>query len=441
MIKEVKVNSPGESITEVEISKWFVSTGDYVAKDQVIGEIESEKVTLDIMAEEEGKVEIIIEAETTVKVGEVIYKIDTEAKNNAVEKEGQSPKKAPERKDLEREKTKDKEVAPHPQKEKDENLKEKEKNQSTDEESAQESTLRPTSLAKKLMKEYQLTGNDIIKGIKQLKKQDVETIANYLSHKEYDTDDTTKTIAGANNRERQTKKMSQLRKKISEHLVAAKNETAMLTTFNEVDMTNAIALRKKKQNQFIEKHGIKLGYMSLFTKAVTKSLALFPDVNAQIDNEEIVFFKYADIGIAVQTPKGLMVPVIRNAENMTLAQIEKQIKELAEKARNAKLTMQQMSGATFTITNGGIFGSLLSTPIINPPQAAILGMHNIVERPIALDGKVAIRPMMYIALSYDHRIIDGKTSVGFLLSVKQFIENPINMLLNTTKPENQLLDL
>ncbi len=433
MIKQVKVNSPGESITEVEISKWFVSTGDYVEKDQVIGEIESEKATLDIMSEEAGTIEIAIKAETTVKVGEIIYKIDTDTKKSGQAQKTASEKKEPEKKEI------IKEEPPTPKKNNDDYIKETEN--TGDEKNEQDNILRPTPLAKKMMKDYQLTGEDIINGIKQLKKQDVETIANYLSHKENDTDKSSKTEKGKSKREKQTQKMSQLRKKISEHLVAAKNETAMLTTFNEVDMTNAIALRKKNQTRFIEKHGIKLGYMSLFTKAVTKSLALFPDVNAQIDNEEIIFFKFTDIGIAVQTPKGLMVPVIRNAENMTLAQIEKEIKTLAEKARNARLTMQQMSGATFTITNGGIFGSLLSTPIINPPQAAILGMHNIVERPVAVDGKVVIKPMMYIALSYDHRIIDGKTSVGFLLSVKQFIENPVNMLFDTTKPENLLLNL
>ncbi|RMG83553.1 MAG: dihydrolipoyllysine-residue succinyltransferase, partial [Bacteroidetes bacterium] len=236
-------------------------------------------------------------------------------------------------------------------------------------------------------------------------------------------------------------KMSALRRKIAERLVSVKNETAMLTTFNEVDMSNVMALRKKYKEQFKEKHGIGLGFMSFFTKAVTEALRLYPAVNSMIDGNEIVSYDYADIGIAVSTPKGLMVPVIRNAETLSLAEIEKEIKRLATRARDGKITIDEMTGGTFTITNGGVFGSMLSTPIINPPQSAILGMHNIVERPVAVNGKVEIRPVMYVALSYDHRIIDGRESVGFLYKVKEMIENPAKIIFGGKEPDEVLLDL
>jgi 2-oxoglutarate dehydrogenase E2 component (dihydrolipoamide succinyltransferase) len=236
-------------------------------------------------------------------------------------------------------------------------------------------------------------------------------------------------------------KMTSLRKKLAERLVSVKNETAMLTTFNEIDMSYVMSLREKYQKRFVEKNGLKVGFMSFFTKAVTEALKLHPMVNAQIDGDSIVLPNYSDIGIAVQTPKGLMVPVIRDADTLSLAEIELKIKELAEKARSRKISIDELTGGTFTITNGGTFGSLLSTPIINPPQSAILGMHNIVERPIALNGQVVIRPMMYVALSYDHRIIDGKDSVGFLVKVKEMIENPQRMLFGGASAEEKLLGL
>ncbi|MGM0409080.1 MAG: dihydrolipoyllysine-residue succinyltransferase, partial [Bacteroidota bacterium] len=242
-------------------------------------------------------------------------------------------------------------------------------------------------------------------------------------------------------RDAERKKISQLRKKLSQRLVSVKNETAMLTTFNEVDMTEIIALRKKYQKQFIEKHEIKLGFMSFFTKAVTIALKIFPSVNSQIDDEEIVYPDYADIGIAVQTPKGLMVPVVRNAETMSLAELELKIKELADKGRAGRISIDDLSGGTFTITNGGVFGSLLSTPILNPPQSGILGMHNIQERPVAINGKVEIRPMMYIALSYDHRTIDGKDSVGFLIKLKELLESPYKLILGANNADKMLLGL
>jgi 2-oxoglutarate dehydrogenase E2 component (dihydrolipoamide succinyltransferase) len=242
-------------------------------------------------------------------------------------------------------------------------------------------------------------------------------------------------------REEERTRVSQLRKKISQRLVAVKNETAMLTTFNEADMSAVMAIRKKYQEKFIEKHGIKLGFMSFFTKAVTESLKLFPTVNSYLDGDEVVSPKYCDVGIAVQTDKGLMVPIIRNAEGLGLAELEKQIAELAARARIARLSIEEMTGGTFTISNGGIYGSMLSTPILNPPQSGILGMHNIVERPVAVNGKVEVRPMMYLALSYDHRVIDGKDSVSFLKSVKEFIEDPGKMIFGTQTPEQFLLDI
>ncbi|MCK4992110.1 MAG: dihydrolipoyllysine-residue succinyltransferase, partial [Bacteroidales bacterium] len=245
----------------------------------------------------------------------------------------------------------------------------------------------------------------------------------------------------ASSREEERKKVSQLRKKISERLVAVKNETAMLTTFNEVDMSGIMAIRKKYQEQFVEKYGIKLGFMSFFTKAVTEALQQIPAVNSYLDGDEVVSPKYCDIGIAVQTDKGLMVPVIRNAESMSLAELEHQIADLATRARKARLGIEEMSGGTFTISNGGIYGSMLSTPILNPPQSAILGMHNILERPVAINGKVEVRPMMYIALSYDHRVIDGKDSVGFLKTVKALLEEPVRLIFGEQAPEQFLLDI
>ena len=277
-----------------------------------------------------------------------------------------------------------------------------------------------TAVAKEMMKEHNLSVEDVINGLKRLGKKEVEMAVNAPKNQDAEGTGSEEKHRGIVN----DNKMSALRRKLSERLVAVKNETAMLTTFNEIDMSNVMEMRKKYQNQFVEKHGFKLGFMSFFTKAVALAMDFHPMVNAQIDGDEIVSPQFVDVGIAVSTPKGLMVPIVRNAESKSIAQIELEIKELAEKARNKKISVEELSGGTFTITNGGVFGSLFSTPIINPPQSAILGMHNILERPVAVNGQVVIRPMMYVALSYDHRIIDGKDSVGFLVKVKEFLENP-----------------
>lgn len=422
MIVEIKIPSPGESITEVEISTWFVSTGDYVEKDQELGEIESDKATLPLLAEVSGKVKILVEMGKPVAVGSVACTIDPDAELPA----GKTDKKA----------VKDKPVA---EKETEKPKKEETKPIVKTEVKAVSSEFKDVKIspvAREMMKEHGISVEDIISGLKRIGKKEVELS---LSSKQG-----TPLIGNgkqAISREVSRMKLSSLRKKISERLVSVKNETAMLTTFNEVDMTTIIELRKKYQNQFVEKHGIKLGFMSFFTKAATEALKLHPMVNSYLDNDEIVSPEYYDIGIAVQTDKGLMVPVLRNTEAMSLAEIENGIAGLADKARKNRISLDDLTGGTFTITNGGIFGSLMSTPILNPPQSGILGMHNIVERPVAKNGKVEIRPMMYIALSYDHRVIDGRDSVGFLVKVKEFIENPVNMLTSGNDPMKLLLEI
>lgn len=421
---DIKIPSPGESITEVEISNWLVENGDYVEQDQEIAEIESDKATLPLMASEAGKIEIIAKAGETIQVGSVACKIDTSAK--APEKE---ESKKTEDKHKEESKSDDKAKKTTEDKKAD-------KQQDTKQtDSSEHDKVKVSPVAKKLMQENNLNVDDIINGLKRIGKSEVEQV---ISNKSNTPVNQQKTEAS---REIERKKISQLRKKLSERLVSVKNETAMLTTFNEVDMTEVIALRKKYQKQFVEKHDIKLGFMSFFTKAVTIALKAFPAVNSQIDGDEILYPDFADIGIAVQTPKGLMVPVVRNVENMNLAQLEKEIKRLADKGRNGKISIDDLQGGTFTITNGGVFGSLLSTPILNPPQSGILGMHNIQERPIAVNGKVEIRPMMYIALSYDHRTIDGKDSVGFLVKIKELLESPYKMLMEDKNIDNLLLGL
>ncbi len=416
---EIKIPSPGESITEVEISNWLVENGDYVEQDQEIAEIESDKATLPLMAAEAGKIEILIEAGKTIQVGTVACKIDTSV---------QAPEK-------------DESTNAEDSSETEVKGKTEDKNKKIDQQEDTKSTgsseyqkVKVSPVARKLMQENKLNVDDIIHGLKRIGKSEVEQVISNKSN----TPKQQKTEAS---REIGRKKLSQLRKKLSERLVSVKNETAMLTTFNEVDMTEIIALRNKYQKQFIEKHEIKLGFMSFFTRAVTIALKAFPAVNSQIDGDDIIYPDYSDIGIAVQTPKGLMVPVIRNAETMNLAELEKEIKRLADKGRNGKITIDELQGGTFTITNGGVFGSLLSTPILNPPQSGILGMHNIQERPIAVNGKVEIRPMMYIALSYDHRTIDGKDSVGFLVKMKELLESPYKMLIEENNVNNLLLDL
>jgi 2-oxoglutarate dehydrogenase E2 component (dihydrolipoamide succinyltransferase) len=423
MIVEIKIPSPGESITEVEISTWFVSTGDYVEKDQELGEIESDKATLPLMAEVSGKVKILVEMGKPVKVGTVACTIDSDAE----QAEGKTAKKeAKEKPEIEKETEKPKKEDPKPA---------AKTEVKTD--SSEYKDVKISPVAKEMMKEHGISVEDIITGLKRIGKKEVELS---LSSRQGAS------ITGAVgqhpiSREVSRMKLSSLRKKISERLVSVKNETAMLTTFNEVDMTTIMELRKKYQNQFVEKHGIKLGFMSFFTKAATEALKLHPMVNSYLDNDEIISPEYYDIGIAVQTDKGLMVPVLRNTETMSLAEIEKGIAELADKARKNRISLDDLTGGTFTITNGGIFGSLMSTPILNPPQSGILGMHNIVERPVAINGKVEIRPMMYIALSYDHRVIDGRDSVGFLVKIKEFIENPVNILTSGNDPMRILLEI
>jgi 2-oxoglutarate dehydrogenase E2 component (dihydrolipoamide succinyltransferase) len=431
---DIKVPSPGESITEVEISSWLVSDGDFVEQDQEIAEIESDKATLPLIAEESGVIHIKVEEGTPVAVGSVACSIDTEAK--ADKKTTTEDKKEPETTPEKEEKEAATEQAPTEAP--------KESTPSSSEEKAapeKSDKTKVTPVAKKMMQEKNLDVDAIIKGLKRISKDEVEAVAN-LPEEQAAPQSSSKQPSGTSpSREQERKKLSQLRKKLSQRLVSVKNETAMLTTFNEVDMTEVMRLRKTYQKKFIETHDIKLGFMSFFTKAVTLALKAYPAVNSQLDGEELVTPEYADIAIAVQTPKGLMVPVLRNAETKSLATIEQELKELADKARKGRISIDEMTGGTFTITNGGVFGSLLSTPILNPPQSGILGMHNIQERPVAIDGQVVIRPMMYIALSYDHRVIDGRDSVGFLVKIKELLENPHQMLLGPQSPDEQLLEL
>ncbi len=419
MIIEVKIPSPGESITEVEVGSLLVDEGSRVEKDQEVAEIESEKATLPIIAPEGGKIHFLLSPGDTAKVGDVICTIDTEAaaESRDAEKEPSEEEKMP------------KEGAT-PSTTPDHNA--------ADEPAGEEAPAAPriTPLAKKKMEAYGLSVEDVLKGLRRLTAGDVDRAREALQ-----PPPPAAATEGPPPREKEEAPMTPLRKKLSERLVAVKNETAMLTTFNEVDMNRVIALRKKHQEAFVRKHGIKLGFMSFFIRASALALLRFPAVNSMIDGERIVTFRYADIGVAVQTDKGLMVPVIRNAERLDLAAIERTLKELADKARRNRITLEEMSGGTFTITNGGVFGSMLSTPLLNPPQAAILGMHNIVERPVAVDGKVEIRPVMYVALSYDHRLIDGRDSVGFLRTVKEMLERPEAMLFGGDDPERVLLNL
>ncbi len=405
MIIEIKVPSPGESITEVEIGSWLVEDGAVVAKDQEIAEIESDKATLTIVAAEGGKISFKAAEGETVPVGQVVGSIDTSVK---------APAATPDKKAEEPKKEVVKEEKPEPKKE-----------PAKVEASAPGfEKVKVTSVAKEMMKELDLSVEDVINGLKRIGKKEVEAVVNLPK-----TSSSAPLIQQKEaSREIDREKMSSLRRKLSERLVSVKNETAMLTTFNEIDMSFVINLRSKYQQKFIEKHGFKLGFMSFFTKAVAVAMDFYPMINAQLDVDEIVSPRFVDVGIAVSTPKGLMVPIVRNAESKSIPEIELEIKELAEKARTKKISVEELTGGTFTITNGGVFGSLLSTPIINPPQSAILGMHNILERPVAVDGQIVIRPMMYVALSYDHRVIDGKDSVGFLVKVKEMIENPERML-------------
>lgn len=384
MLLEMKVPSPGESISEVEIAQWLVEDGDYVEKDQEIAEVDSDKATLALPAEESGTIRLVAEEGDTVNVGQVVCIIDTAGIGKAKTTES------------------DQELAPA--------VSAPSPTKSVD--------AKATPLAKAIISQNDLSPKDVKgsgEGGKILKEDVIEAMSSVKTD-------------GPRGTER--KKMSMLRRKVAQRLVSVKNETAMLTTFNEVDMSTISAIRKEYKEAFKDKYDVSLGFMSFFTKAITTALMEFPDVNAQIDGNEVIYHNYADISIAVSAPKGLMVPVIRNAELMCFNEIESEVKRLALRARDGQITPDEMLGGTFTITNGGVFGSMLSTPIINPPQSAILGMHNIVERPIAVNGKVEIRPIMYVALSYDHRIIDGRESVGFLVRVKECLEDPNTHLLN-----------
>ena len=421
-VLEMKVPSPGESISEVEIAAWLVADGDYVEKDQAIAEVDSDKATLELPAEEAGIITLKAEEGDTVAVGQVVCLIDTAAARPA------GTAKPAEKKEVVATETPtsvaEKATTPNPMPVADEKK----------DKSYAEGTASPA--ASKIMAENNVKASQINGTGKdgRITKQDViAAMSGGFS--------TADTAGWGGTRNTSVEKMSMLRRKIAERLVSVKNDTAMLTTFNEVDMKPIMDLREKYKKKFAETHDVNLGFMSFFTKAVTEALNLFPAVNAQIDGKEVIFHDYADIGIAVSSPKGLMVPVVRNAEQMSLAEIESEIKRLAIKARDGKITPDEMTGGTFTITNGGVFGSMLSTPIINPPQSAILGMHNIVERPVAINGKVEIRPIMYLALSYDHRIIDGKESVSFLVKVKEMLENPERMLFGSKDPYEVLLGL
>lgn len=412
-IVELKVPSPGESITEVVIARWLKKSGDVVEKDEALAEIDSDKATLTLNAEESGKIEILAGEGDTVKVGQVVVKID-----NSFKPEAKAIAKTEVKVEAKKE---EKPVVVAEKKE------------------TTYASGTPSPAAGKIMAESGIKSSQVNGSGKdgRITKQDVlAALSNGIPKVQEVLSNSWK---GGRDKDRQ--KMTALRKTVAKRLVAVKNETAMLTTFNEVDMSAIYALRAKYKDKFKEVYGTNIGFMSFFTKAVCEALYHFPAVNGMIDGDELVYNKYCDIGIAVSAPKGLMVPVLRNAELMSLADIEGGIKNLAVKARDGKLTIPEMEGGTFTITNGGVFGSMMSTPIINPPQSAILGMHNVVERPMAVNGKVEIRPMMYVALSYDHRIIDGRESVGFLVKVKEMLENPSRMLFGGKQPEEVLLGL
>ncbi len=395
MILEMKVPSPGESITEVEIATWLVKDGDYVEKDQAIAEVDSDKATLELPAEASGIITLKAEEGDAVKVGQVVCLIDT----SAAKPSGDAPAKKEEAPKEEKKTEAPKAAEPAP---------------------ATYATGTASPAAKKILEE---------------KNINPATIKGTGKDGRITKDDAIKAQASmgtptGGNRGSERTKLSMLRRKVAERLVAAKNETAMLTTFNEANMTPINKIRAEYKDAFKAKHGVSLGFMSFFTKAVVRALQLYPDVNSMIDGDYKVSYDFCDISVAVSGPKGLMVPVIRNAENLTFRGIEAEIKRLATRARDGQITVDEMTGGTFTISNGGVFGSMLSTPIINPPQSGILGMHNIIERPIAVNGKVEIHPMMYIALSYDHRIIDGRESVGFLVAVKEALENPVELLMD-----------
>ncbi|UMQ42450.1 2-oxoglutarate dehydrogenase complex dihydrolipoyllysine-residue succinyltransferase [Chryseobacterium sp. Y16C] len=408
-VLEMKVPSPGESITEVEIATWLVKDGDYVEKDQPIAEVDSDKATLELPAEQSGVITLKAEEGDVVQVGQVVCLIDMDAAKPAgsaapaaeVPKQEEAPKAAEPAK----------QEAPKPAA------------QPVAAATQTYATGTPSPAAKKILDEKGIDASQVSGSGRdgRISKSDAELAAVPAFGGN--------PVTATGSRSTTTTKLSVLRRKIAQRLVSVKNETAMLTTFNEVDMSEIFRLRKQYKEEFAQRHGVGLGFMSFFTKAVTRALQMYPDVNASIDGDFKVNYDFCDISIAVSGPKGLMVPVLRNAENMSFASVEANIKDLAIKVRDGKITVDEMTGGTFTITNGGTFGSMMSTPIINPPQSAILGMHNIIQRPVAVDGQVVIRPMMYVAMSYDHRIIDGKESVGFLVAVKEGIDNPVEILL------------
>ncbi|MDN6279677.1 MAG: 2-oxoglutarate dehydrogenase complex dihydrolipoyllysine-residue succinyltransferase, partial [Psychroflexus sp.] len=398
--------SPGESISEVEIAEWLVQDGDYVEKDQTIAEVDSDKATLELHAEASGIITLKAEEGDVVDVGGVVCLIDTDAKKPSG---GESD-------DAKEEKTEDK---------KSEEPKEKKETQEKKSQPEKKKTYAsgsPSPAAKKTLDEKDIDSKDV-KGTGRdgrITKDDAVKAEGKPSMGS----------PGLGKRGEKRSRMSMLRRKVAERLVSVKNETAMLTTFNEADMKPIFDIRSKYKEEFKEKHGVSLGFMSFFTLAVIRALDEFPSVNSMIEGREMITYDYKDISIAVSGPKGLMVPVMRNAENLSFRGVEQEVKRLATRARDGKMTVDEMTGGTFTISNGGVFGSMLSTPIINPPQSGILGMHNIIERPVAIDGKVEIRPMMYLALSYDHRIIDGRESVGFLVAIKEALEDPESLLMD-----------
>tara|TARA_B100000886_G_scaffold246188_1_gene173169 strand:+ start:5437 stop:6651 length:1215 start_codon:yes stop_codon:yes gene_type:complete len=394
MILEMKVPSPGESITEVEIAQWLVSSGDYVEKDQAIAEVDSDKATLELPAEVSGTITLKAEEGDAVAVGAVVCLIDTDAINKKINVQVESFEEISETEKIPNE---------------------------TSSISSNYAAQTPSPAARKIMDEKGITSHDIKgsgRGGRITKNDVANAVPSMGSKPEW------------GERKNNRTKLSMLRRKVAERLVEAKNETAMLTTFNEVDMDTVFKIRNKFKDNFQKKHQVKLGFMSFFTKAVVRALKLFPDVNSMMDGDHKISFDYCDISVAVSGPKGLMVPVVRNAELLSFSGIEKEIANLAVKARDGKITVDDMTGGTFTISNGGVFGSMLSTPIINPPQSGILGMHNIIKRPIVIDDKVLIRPMMYLALSYDHRIIDGRESVGFLVAIKEGLESAEELLMD-----------
>ncbi|MCH8330623.1 MAG: 2-oxoglutarate dehydrogenase complex dihydrolipoyllysine-residue succinyltransferase [Bacteroidetes bacterium] len=417
MAVEIKVPTVGESINEVTLSRWMVSDGDYVELDDVLCELESDKATFELSAEDNGKLEIVVEEGTDIKIGDVVCKIDTSVKAPAKKKEPVAEEAAAEEKAAEPAAMAETDGAP------------KTDTPPPTQKAPTYATGHPSPAAAKMMKESGIspgaingtgTGGRITKG-------DVLALMENGGR-------------GTFSRETRREKMSRLRRTIGDHLVAAKNTTAMLTTFNEVNMGPIMELRKQYKEKFAEKHGVGLGFMSFFTKACCTALQEMPSVNAIIDGEELVYHDYCDISIAVSTPRGLVVPNVRNAESLSMAEIEMKIKELALAGRDNKLGLEDLEGGTFTISNGGVFGSLMSTPILNSPQSAILGMHKIEERPMVVNGEIIVKPMMYLAMSYDHRVIDGKESVTFLVRVKELLENPSDMLLGKD-PVEMLLDI